>query len=184
MGELARIMALDFFANEMHIRESELPAQLTQRYGVTTVAIGQILATASNSHEVLNPHDKEHPLAKACQLAIPAAQHSTWKWDYENAMVLREIAWKILQRATLLMAGSIVGMMLCINSLKSKKILDSPSSPEQQELLSSPKHRKAQEDAHEKEILPIGYTGGCERTVSLSLTPFFLWTPMADLMVV
>ena len=153
LGELARITTLDFFTKELHIEVSSLPPQLTQRYGVTTAVVGKLLDIQVGNNKLLGSTDQEHPLVIACQQDIPALYDSVWRWDYERAMVLREITSRILQRATMLMASSIVGLMLCIGSLKSSKIFDALSL----QVLQS------QGEAVEEEVLPIGYTGGCKR---------------------
>jgi len=145
-------MAVDFFTNEMHIREVDLPPQLMQRHGVTTAAIGRLLDIQLDSYNSLEQTDYEHPLAIACQKELPRAEDSSWRWSYERAMVLREITSRILQRATVLMASSIVGLMLCIGSLKSEKVLNS----------SPLKSLHSQVVTGVEEVLAVGYTGGCK----------------------
>ena len=150
-------MAVDFFTNETHVKEVDLPPQLTQQHGVTTAVIGKLLDVQFDNYKNLGPTDYEHPLAKACQQEIPETEGSNWRWNYERAMVLREITSRILQRATMLMASSIVGLMLCIGSLKSKKVFNSLPLTSMHSL----------GDTGEEELLAIGYTGGCEWFVLL-----------------
>ena len=145
-------MAVDFFTTIMHIEEVELPPLLTQRNGVTTAVIGKIL-----NIQLENPMDPgagqfQDSLTAACQEEIPQSGGSKWQWTYETAMVLCRITSSILNRATMLMASSIVGLMLCIGSLKSEKALQS--------LIPYPS--QSQRDTVEEKVLAIGYTGGCK----------------------
>lgn len=156
LGELARLMAVDFFTSQWHISEVDLPLRLRQRNSLATAFIGTLGDTTTSG----SPDEKDS-LVVMCETELPSMSGSKWKWDYESANVLREISIRVRKRATMLTGSAIIAMLLCIRALKSDKLLDP-------ELVSShstaPSERAQSSDFEapaEEEPLLVGYTGGC-----------------------
>ncbi|KAL7910471.1 hypothetical protein GGI35DRAFT_367868 [Trichoderma velutinum] len=156
LGELARLMAVDFFTSQWHMSEFDLPLRLRQRNSLTTAFIGTLGETTRSESR-----DEKDPIAVMCETELPSTPSGKWRWDYESANVLREIAIRVRKRATMLTGSAIIAMLLCIKALKCDRLLDP-------ELLS--KHSAAPlEQAQlpdvaalaEEEPLLVGYTGGC-----------------------
>ncbi|KAL6697198.1 hypothetical protein J3F84DRAFT_281579 [Trichoderma pleuroticola] len=156
LGELARLMAVDFFTSQWHISELDLPCQLQQRNSLTTAFIGSLGDTTTSGSR-----DEKDPIVVMCEAELPSSSNSKWKWDYESANVLREISIRVRKRATMLTGSAIIAMLLCIRALKSDKLLDpellsSHSTAPSEQVQSSSAEAPAKE-----EPLLVGYTGGC-----------------------
>ncbi|KAL5094951.1 hypothetical protein Trisim1_003560 [Trichoderma cf. simile WF8] len=156
LGELARLMAVDFFTGQWHISELDLPLRLRQRNSLATAFIGTLgEPTTSGSR------DEKDPIVAMCETELPSTPNSKWKWDYESANALREISIRVRKRATMLTGSAIIAMLLCIRALKSDKLLDaelrsSHSTAPSEQVQSSDAEALAGE-----EPLLVGYTGGC-----------------------
>ncbi|KAL7953779.1 hypothetical protein V8C34DRAFT_296103 [Trichoderma compactum] len=156
LGELARLIAVDFFTSQWRIAELDLPLRLRQRNSLTTAFIGTLGETTTSGSR-----DQKDPIVVMCETELPSTSSSKWKWDYESANVLREISIRVRKRATMLTGSAVIAMLLCIRALKCDKLLDP-------QLLSShstaPSDQVQSLDAEapaEEEPLLVGYTGGC-----------------------
>ncbi|UKZ82706.1 hypothetical protein TrVFT333_010501 [Trichoderma virens FT-333] len=156
LGELARLMAVDFFTTQWHIPELDLPLRLRQRNSLTTAFIGALGETTTRSS-----HHEKDQIVVLCETELPPTSGSSWRWGYESASALREIAIRVRQRATMLTGNAIVAMLLCIRALKCDKLLD----PELLSNHSTAPFKQVQsldvEAPAEEEPLLVGYTGGC-----------------------
>lgn len=156
LGELARLMAVDFFTSQWHIPEVDLPLRLRQRNSLTTAFIGTLgdIITSGGRNE-------KDPIVVLCETELPSTSSSKWKWDYESANVLREISIRVRKRATMLTGSAIIAMLLCIRALKSDKLLDPELLSSHSTALSDQVQSSDAEALAEEGPLLVGYTGGC-----------------------
>jgi hypothetical protein len=168
LGELARLMAVDYFTNILQIDEAELPLKLRQRHGLTTAFIGSL-------SQIPTPHGRGHeddPLVLACRKELPHSPGSHWVWGSERADAVAAIALRVRQRAAMLMGSAIVAMLFCIGELDSRRLF--PSTP----LSSRPPVINGSHEVGRESIL-VGYTGGCKsRSFSLLCLK---WSGVADI---
>ncbi|KAL7934429.1 hypothetical protein V8C35DRAFT_302547 [Trichoderma chlorosporum] len=155
LGELARLMAVDFFTNHWHISALDLPLRLCQRNSLTTAFIGTLGSITTSGG-----NSGKDSIVMMCETELPPMSGSKWRWDYESANALREIAIRVRQRATMLTGSAIIAMLLCIGALKWDKLQDPELLSDgtgSSELVKS----LATEAVGEEESLLVGYTGGC-----------------------
>lgn len=138
LGELARLMFLDYLKSHFGLTDENLPAQLLHRFGLTTT--------------FLSHYQPPHPPTLFRKLEIeypPATSQLPVEWTEESAMTLYHIAKSIEVRAAALVAAAIVGLLACADDIPLSKTL----ADERNRKLSNG-------DAGEMNLV-IGYTGGC-----------------------
>jgi hexokinase len=145
LGELGRIIILDYFTNHLDIPKSDLPLRLQQRLGLTTTFLGN-----------LGPHlaKKEPSLVNQLEAELPLADTSAWHWTPENALVVLKIAKAIQVRAAGMVAAATIALLACADDLYL-----SPSSPASTSTSIPLTNGGAETPAFEE--LMVGYTGGC-----------------------
>ncbi|KAL2136736.1 hypothetical protein VTI74DRAFT_1777 [Chaetomium olivicolor] len=101
LGELARLIFVDYCAAVLRIPTDVLPGRLHQRFGLTTTFI---------SH--LYPSSPKGPMLPRLEAEFPPGQPS-FRWTPELANVLYRISKAIEVRAAGIVAASIVGLLRC-----------------------------------------------------------------------
>lgn len=124
IGELIRIICLDYFVNVLGIAESHLPAPLVQPYALRTETIISIvsahlslpsLVNILNHHGDNDSNKNHHYLSNSgagdLQFLPPPPHPSQWSWTAETANALREIAQTVQTRSAALVAAATVGLL-------------------------------------------------------------------------
>jgi hexokinase len=140
LGELGRLVIMDYFTTCLHIPKSSLPPKLLLRHGLTTTFLGKI-----------GPHltSTEPLMVKQLEAELPASlKPDAWHWTTEAADIVLKIANAVERRAAGLAAAAVIGLLACAD-----EILLNPSS----KLNGVAKERSAPV----VEELMVGYTGGC-----------------------
>ncbi|KAH7411093.1 hypothetical protein BKA64DRAFT_662653 [Cadophora sp. MPI-SDFR-AT-0126] len=146
LGELGRIIIVDYLTNNLHIPESTLPPLLTKRHGLSTTFLGN-----------LGPHlaTIEPSMLKQLITQIPpSTEPDAWQWTAQVADVVYDIAKAIQIRAAGMTAAAVIALLACAEEIH----FSSPRTPE-----SLPNGIMAQINGS-KEVLDelmVGYTGGC-----------------------
>ncbi|KAI1774096.1 hexokinase-7 [Hypoxylon cercidicola] len=139
LGELGRLMLLDYLEHHLDIRTDTLPPRLLIRFGLTTTFL---------SH--FKPPDTGALLEKL-EVEFP---HSTatapFQWTEEIAMVLYKITKAIEVRAAGIVAAAIVGLLACAEDIP----LGGP-------LQDKMNNHAVENGERPKMDLIVGYTGGC-----------------------
>jgi len=133
LGELGRLIIVDYFTNNLSIPFSSLPPRLQEKHGLTTSFLGNL-----GPHLALTERDivKQLPSSK------------TWNWTPEAASTVYQIAKAIQIRAAGMTAAAVIGLLACADEIKfsssttTSKILTNGHVPTVEELM-------------------VGYTGGC-----------------------
>ncbi|KAI9787218.1 MAG: hypothetical protein M1839_003453 [Geoglossum umbratile] len=159
LGELARLIILEFFKEELGIQEIDLPVNLRQRNALTTAFLATVVAP-SRSGVLLLP--------QLCEL-LPAPKGSGWQWSVNEAEALRTVARLVQRRSAGLIAAAIIGLLGCTGELElnEERTLD-PSTPN-----GVASHIPEEEPMLRTDIedLVVAYTGG-----TISRYPQFLGT--------
>ncbi|KAF2971249.1 hypothetical protein GQX73_g2393 [Xylaria multiplex] len=138
LGELARLMFLDYMEPRLRLSAENIPTELLRRFGLTT--------TFLSTYRPLDPPD----LLRKLKAEFPPRDSGLpFEWTVDDATALYHIAIAIEYRAAALTAAAIIGLLACAD--------DIPFS-------SSPKDRPdPQKTNGKKDImnLVVGYTGGC-----------------------
>ncbi|TVY46188.1 Hexokinase [Lachnellula occidentalis] len=147
LGELGRLMVLDYFMNQLQVPPTSLPAKLLQRNGLTTAFFGN-----------LGPHlsSSEPSTLKQIETELPPANGpDAWHWTYETADMVFKISKAIQRRAAGMTAAAVIALLGCADEIQLSALPSpSPSVANEQSY-----HTLIEETAIEE--LMVGYTGGC-----------------------
>jgi hexokinase len=159
LGELARLIVLEFFTGELRIQEADLPMNLRQRNALTTTFLATVVAP-SRSGALLLPQLRE---------LLPAPKASGWQWSVNEAETLRTVARLVQRRSAGLIAAAIIGLLGCTGELE----LRDDRAPDTSAPNGVTSHIPDEEPLSrtEREDLVVAYTGG-----TISRYPQFLGT--------
>ncbi|TVY87285.1 Hexokinase [Lachnellula willkommii] len=146
LGELGRLIVLDYFVNQLQIPATSLPTKLLQRHGLTTTFFGN-----------LGPHlsSSEPSILKQIETELPPANGpNAWHWTYETADIVFKISKAIQRRAAGMTAAAVIALLGCADEIQ-LSALPSPSPIANGQSF----HALIEEPAIEE--LMVGYTGGC-----------------------
>lgn len=138
LGELGRLIFVDYLASVLGFRPADLPSKLQRKFGLSTTFLSHYSPKSTKS--LLEQLDEEFPL----QQNIENLREGT-SWTQEIAEVLYRIAVAIEVRAAGLVAASIIGLLTCAQELPDPSATASPAS-------------YVEKGPSE---LVVGYTGGC-----------------------
>ncbi|KAI2633660.1 hexokinase-7 [Hypomontagnella submonticulosa] len=139
LGELGRLMLLDYLEHHMNISIDTLPRQLLTRFGLTTTFLSQF--RPPDAAILLEKLETEFPESTA---------KAPFRWTEDIAMVLYKIAKAIEVRAAGIVAASIVGLLACAGDIPTRDMLRDKTNNHNGEVGQQPKVE-----------LVVGYTGGC-----------------------
>jgi hexokinase len=134
LGELGRIITVDYFTTQLSIPYANLPPKLQRRHGLTTSFLGN-----------LGPHlaHQEPSMLKQLEAEIPPAETpSAWHWTPQAASILLEIAKAVQVRASGMVAAAIIALLACADEIHLSASTDGMATKKPKELM-------------------VGYTGGC-----------------------
>lgn len=141
LGELGRIIILDYLTNALGVQEDTLPPKLLQRQGLTTTFLGN-----------LGPHLRHINPSLLGQLETELSsgtEPSSWHWTEEAAEAVYRIAKSIQVRAAGLVASAIIALLDCADEIHLPSHTPSNITPNGNVILSIINE------------LMVGYTGGC-----------------------
>ncbi|TVY81356.1 Pre-mRNA-splicing factor cef1 [Lachnellula suecica] len=143
LGELGRLILVNYFTNKLRIPLYTLPPKLLVRFGLTTSFLGNI-----------GPHLShiEPCILEQLQAELPPAEGpDAWHWSTETAEVITKISKAIQIRAAGLTAAAVIALLACAD-----EIALSTSSK-----LANGHATKPMSEEPAVEELMVGYTGGC-----------------------
>ncbi|KAE8382475.1 hypothetical protein BDV26DRAFT_253568 [Aspergillus bertholletiae] len=107
VGELVRLVALDWFHGVLGIPCSALPLKLVTEYSLSTDFLSLKVAC----------HQSDERLAVELSQDLPPPSMSDWRWTPDSARDLRVIANFVQDRAASLVAAVIVGLLVCAGEI-------------------------------------------------------------------
>jgi hexokinase len=136
LGELGRLIILDYLTTQLSIPEEQLPAKLRERNGLTSTFLGKFRDYQSHP----NPSTDED-----LSVELPPNNNANaWHWTPQAAEVVSKVAKAIQVRAAGMTAAAIIGLLICAEELS--------LSPD------NSIHRAYRVPCIEE--LAVGYTGG------------------------
>ncbi|KAI0890372.1 hexokinase-7 [Annulohypoxylon maeteangense] len=137
LGELGRLMLLDYLEHHMNIPIHTLPPRLLTRFGLTTTFLSHF--RPPNAVALLEKLEAE----------FPSSTTDPFQWTEEIALVLYNISKAIEVRAAGIVAAAVIGLLMCAG--------DIPLRESSQDTTNG--HTKLEQRS--KLNLIVGYTGGC-----------------------
>ncbi|RYP30203.1 hypothetical protein DL767_006350 [Monosporascus sp. MG133] len=155
LGELGRLILLDYLRSHLDYTDEILPTQLQQRFGLTTTFLSHFRPPEAPT--LLRKLEGEFPSSTA---KFP------FRWSENIALILYEIAKAIERRAAGLVAAGVIGLLACAGDIP---LLRDENEPSQAVLSKKPPASPAtttelEPDKEKKRTmmtLSVGYTGGC-----------------------
>jgi hexokinase len=149
LGELGRIIIVEYFTNHLSIPFSSLPPKLQERYGLSTAFLGNLGPhLARQEPSMLKQLEKELP---------PSTGNVFWNWNEEAAQAVFQIAVAIEKRAAGMVSAAAIGLLACADEIH---LSPSPSSSSNH--FHGPNGTsKSANSSSEIDELMVGYTGGC-----------------------
>ncbi|KAJ8129207.1 hypothetical protein O1611_g4422 [Lasiodiplodia mahajangana] len=138
LGELGRLMFLDYIKSRLGLLEENIPTQLLHRFGLTTTFLSHY--QPPHPPTLLRKLEAEFP-SNTSQLPVG--------WTEEGAMALYHIAKAIEIRAAALVAAAVIALLACADDIPLSKSLADKTT------------RQLTNGGADKMNLVIGYTGGC-----------------------
>ncbi|KAL4909324.1 hypothetical protein BDW74DRAFT_80153 [Aspergillus multicolor] len=127
IGELIRLILIDYLINLAGVSKDALPANLANKNALTTSYVSDNVARARSDEE----------LAAELARSLPGA-NETWKWDATSAGVFRKVARAVQRRSAGLIAAAVVGLLACAGEIELK--LDSQQGSPRESHAASPVH--------------------------------------------
>lgn len=143
LGELGRIIALDYFTNHLNIPRASLPPKLLERYALSTTFLGN-LRPSLNGPSVIHQLNAELPTG---------TEPDAWQWTTETADALYHIAKAVQVRAAGMVAAATIGLLACAEEIQF-------SSNHTGEEVNGEAVPYVTMNREVDELL-VGYTGGC-----------------------
>lgn len=136
LGELGRLILVDYLCLQLGHPRSALPPLLLQRFGLTTTFLSNF--RPPSAPVLLQMLETEFPVAT-----------SDFQWTEDIALILYEIAKAIEVRAAGIIAASVIGLLVCAGDMS----LRQPLGEKGQAAPTNGEHAPID--------LVVGYTGGC-----------------------
>jgi hexokinase len=146
LGEVGRLIILEYFTNQLQIPLTSLPIKLLQRFGLTTSFLGN-----------LGPHlsHVEPSIIKQLETELPPADGpGAWHWTQETADMVFKISKAIQIRAAGMTAAAVIALLALADEIQ----LSSLSPPT--ELTNGHPPKPLSEEPAIEELM-VGHTGGC-----------------------
>ncbi|OKL58644.1 hypothetical protein UA08_06137 [Talaromyces atroroseus] len=129
MGELVRLIVLEYFTIILKIPRDILPWRLLESGGLTTEFLSLNVASSFSSPALHNDDHLDHTeeakegkeekedaaLASTLNTHLPSAKG--WTWNADKARILRTVAYAVQSRSTAIIAAATVGLLACIGEI-------------------------------------------------------------------
>ena len=102
LGEVVRLVMVDWFINSLQILEADLPPAVIMHNGIKTLFLAENVATAKDAQVLASRlNDSE-------ELGV----NERWTWTAQLANIILQVEKAVLQRSAALIAAGIVGLLL------------------------------------------------------------------------
>lgn len=121
MGELVRLIVLDYFTSVLKIPTDVLPWRLLESGGLTTDFLSLNVASSPSSSaatvgpSVWDKNEEDESLAKELNQRLSSAKG--WTWNAEKAGILRTVAFAVMSRSAAVIAAATVGLLACTGEI-------------------------------------------------------------------
>ncbi|SLM39465.1 hexokinase family protein [Lasallia pustulata] len=107
LGELVRLMFVDWLTRGRGVSRATLPALLGRRNALTTTFLATIVAPAEDAGQ----------LAKTLNLNPESAGPGNWTWTAEFSGAIQRITHAVERRSAALIAAAVIGLLTCTGEL-------------------------------------------------------------------
>ena len=107
LGEIVRLVVLDYFTSHLGIQETELPRAFSTRNALTTEFFARVVATASDATILASKLNADRSLA-----------NGSWLWTEDLANVVWQAERAVVRRSAAMIAAAAVGLLSCSPELK------------------------------------------------------------------
>lgn len=145
LGELARLIFLDYIKTHVGLSDEKIPSQLLHRFGLTTTFLSHYRPL--HAPTLLGKLEVEYP---------STASQSCVKWTEETAITLYHIAKSVEVRAAAFMAAAIIGLLACADDIPLSKTPGDNVNDDINQQREQPTNGNV-----DQMNLVVGYTGGC-----------------------
>jgi hexokinase len=124
MGELVRLIVLEYFTSVLNIPRDILPWHLLETGGLTTEFLSLNVASSTTPEgRDSDKREKDDALAAILNTLLPSTHG--WTWNADKASILRSVAYAVQSRSTAIIAAATVGLLACIGEIT----LSNPTNP-------------------------------------------------------
>ena len=107
LGEIVRLVVLDWMTTELKLEANSLPSALVQPYALTTTFLTRNVETAKDSFELADTLNASSPLYTA----------ENWNWTPELANIVLRAERAVLLRSSAMIAAAIVALLISAGEL-------------------------------------------------------------------
>lgn len=144
LGELGRLIAVDYLTNYLSIPSHKLPNKLVLRNGLSTSFLGNLGPHLSKTEpSIIKQLEKELPSISTCDATF---------WTPERAHILFRIAKAVQIRAAGMTAAAIIALLACADEIT--------FLPPSKSIPNGDSHTASDQEPEVDELM-VGYTGGC-----------------------
>lgn len=162
MGELVRLVVLDYFTSVLKIPMDVLPWRLLETGGLTTDFLSLNVASSSSSSSLGtasvgvfgDKNEEDEALAKELNQRLSSAKG--WTWNAEKAGILRTVSFAVMSRSAAVIAAATVGLLACTDEIQ----LRDPNDNNHPSLNISSQVSDNETWNHGPEELVVAYCGG------------------------
>lgn len=110
LGELTRLIVLEYFTSVLQYPSDVLPWRLKESDGLTTEFLSLNVAAAPEGEE------EGERLAAELNKRLPSTKG--WTWNAEKAGILKTVAYAVQSRSTAIIAAATVGLLACTGEIR------------------------------------------------------------------
>ena len=140
LGELVRLVVLDYFTDFLKVDKSTMPSIFVSRNAIDTTFLATVVAPSKSFPQLVQTLDDY----------IDPAHESQWNWTHELAGAVRQATAMVMERSSAMIAAAVVGLLACAGDLN----LDEPNQTGR----SNTNHYAVPKD--QPSTLIVAYTGG------------------------
>ena len=115
LGEIVRLVVLDYFTSRLGFQKEELPRAFSKRNALTTEFFALVVATAPDATSLASKLNADGSLANG---------HWVWTADLANVVWQAELA--VVRRSAAMIAAATVGLLSCSRELKYEEDIVNP----------------------------------------------------------
>ena len=139
LGEIVRLVVLDYFTHRLGFQKEELPRAISRRNALTTEFFSRVVATTSDATSLASKLNADSNMS-----------NGNWVWTADLANVVWQAEQAVVRRSAAMIAAATVGLLSCSGELDYEKSIMDPISAI---------HKSRSSSTGDRQLL-IAYCGG------------------------
>jgi hexokinase len=118
LGEIVRLVFVDLITREG--AAEHLPPLLKTKNALATRFLSEVIAMTTDDRELATALSLKYPFDMSNSAGPPyhnVPQYAFWFWTKERAQLIRDIAFAVQQRSSVLIAAACVGLLDCVGDI-------------------------------------------------------------------